>query len=303
MMMTRQTDPFLLAALIMVAGMAFIPIGDSFAKLLSEASPFAGATVAWMRFGIGALVAVPLTLAAGEWRNTPQGFWRVQLIRSLALCVGIGGMVTSVQTIEIHNAFGAFFVGPAVATILTRLVLKEAVTPLEWAAVALGFLGVLLVVQPTTDLKPGILWALFGGVGYGAFLVATRWAAKHGRPLGQLAGQLTIGFVLLTPLSLWAWPSGDALSLISWPVALFILGSGLASAAGNMLTIVATRMVRAARLMPFVYFQLFSAAIVGWLIFGDIPNLLAVIGLAIIASAGALQFLSKQARTPENLNA
>ncbi|MEP3276527.1 MAG: DMT family transporter [Stappiaceae bacterium] len=273
------------AILLMAVGMLFIPLGDSFAKMASNDTTYSAATLAWARFALGTIIALPLALLFGHLRGLTKRFWGTQLIRAVFLCATIVQIITAVSLISFADAYGAFFVGPTVTTLLARFVLKEQVRLIEWCAVAAGFVGVLLIVKPGIDMSAGLIWALSAGFTYAAFLTATRWGRAVGPPLAQLAGQLLIGTFLLLPFAIGNISPGALQS----PG--LLLGSGLSSALGNLLAIMALGFARAAILTPLVYVQLIGATLLGWFLFGTMPDVISALGLAILVSTGILPFI------------
>ncbi|MEO0636688.1 MAG: DMT family transporter [Pseudomonadota bacterium] len=266
----------------MVAGMMFIPLGDTFAKLLIAATPYSVELIAWARFVVGAVLAVPIALGIGHWKGVTRWFVPACILRGTILASAIFMIITSLNTIPLALAFGAFFIGPSVATLVAWLLLKESVRTIEWLAIAIGFLGVVLVVQPGRDFEIGFLYALGAGVMYGIFNAATRWTRPVGPPMAQLAGQLVVGAVVLSPIVF------EELQYVELQEPWLLLGSGVASAIGNLLAIIAYSMARAAVLTPLIYTQLISATALTILVFHDELNTASLVGLAIILLAGLL---------------
>lgn len=278
------------AALLMIAGMLLIPVGDSFAKAVSGATPHDGAAIAWARFATGALLVTPLALARGEMRGLTPAFWRAQMLRGALIAVTVALIITGASKAPLADVFGAFFVGPAVAILLARFVLGEAVRRVEWGAVALGFIGVAFVVRPGGEIVEGVIWALGAGLCYGAFLAATRWSAGFGPPVAQLGVQMAVAGVLLAPIGVASFAAHGVVE----PG--LLLGSGVTSSVANLLAIAAFRRARAAALAPLVYCQLISAAALSWAVFGDRPDVWTLLGLAIVASAGLIQLVPLRRR-------
>lgn len=278
-------NPITRAILMMIAGMLLIPVGDAFAKALSASAGYSGAGMAWARFVVGAVLIAPFAWWTGLLADRGAAFWGAQLLRGGLLSAVIAFIVQGAQTEPLADVFGAFFIGPAIATCLARWLLKERVDRADWAAVTLGFIGVALVVKPTGQIAPGLLWALGAGLLYGGFLAATRWTAQVGPPMAQLAGQLIVGSILLAPFAL---PEFLAEGVVGPGL---LLGSGLSSALANLLAILAFREARAALLTPLVYTQLISAAALSWAVFGDAPDFWSTLGILVILAAGLGRFL------------
>ncbi|MEO1283090.1 MAG: EamA family transporter [Pseudomonadota bacterium] len=278
-------DQPLVAAILLVIGTMFIPLGDAFAKLAAIKTTYTPIELAWMRFVLGAAVVMPLVLLAGGKALTSARFWGAQLVRGALIAGTIICIITAVTKIPLADAFGAFFVGPAVATILSRTILGEAVRPIEWAAVLGGFLGVMIILKPGASLSEGQVWALSAGALYGSYLAATRWPKSAGPALSQLAGQLCIGAVLVGPFA------AVTVLLKGLQSPDLLLGSGLSSVVGNLLIIMAFAYARAGVLTPLVYCQLIAAVFYGWYFSNDIPTLTTVLGIAVIFTAGMTPLL------------
>jgi drug/metabolite transporter (DMT)-like permease len=269
--------------LLRIAGLVFAAVtlivtGDTAGKLLT-ANGAAPLFVAWSRFALGALILLPLSgVTHAELRYFAS--WQV-LLRAVVIAAAISCILTALKTEPMANVFGAFFVGPVVAFVLAAIVLKERPSVKRSALMALGFLGVMLVVKPGFGFTAGMGFALASGTLYGGFLVLTRSIARNYRPRFLLISQLLTGAVLLAPAGLSAqMPDMGA------GVLLLVLLSALGSAAGNYMLVVANRRAEASLIAPLVYTQLISAAGIGALVFGDWPDAISSTGLVLIALSG-----------------
>ena len=266
------------AALILILGMSLVPFGDSAGKLLVEGREVSPLFVAWSRFALGALLVLPF-LGRRHHRRAYYTDWRLWF-RSALIAGGIVCILTALRTEPLPNVFGAFFVGPIVSYILSVLLLGERVTLARSLLVALGFIGVLLVVRPGFGMTSGLAFAALAGLFYGSYLTASRWLREAAPPRALLLTQLVGGAVLTLPFGLLTWPPIDL------STAGLVLWSAAASMGGNLLLILAYGMAPATRLAPFIYFQLVFAAIYGLLIFGDLPDALTLAGLALLIGSG-----------------
>lgn len=255
-----------------------VVIGDTAGKLMT-AGGVAPAFVAWTRFLIAAVVLLPFSgLRRAE---LPRLFeWRI-LLRALLVAGGIFCILSALRTEPIANVFGAFFVGPVVSYVLAVLFLGERPSFGRGLLLAVGFLGVMLVVKPGFGATLGMGFALAAGVFYGGYLAMTRAVAGGARPRFLLISQLLIGTFALTPVGLSA-----ELPVISAPLAGLILLSALGSAAGNFLLVIANRRAEASLIAPLVYTQLISATVMGVAVFGDWPDAISLAGLVLIAGSG-----------------
>ncbi|MEM8793088.1 MAG: DMT family transporter [Pseudomonadota bacterium] len=278
--MTRETW---IGLLFMALGMMLLPVGDAIAKHITTITLYSGAFLAWTRFAVGFALVAPYVAARGLHRDLGWDFIRRQAIRGGLVAVAITCMINAVERAPLADVFGAFFVGPSIATILAVLLLGERARWPDWAAVILGFVGVLLVVQPTGEPGAGLFWALGGGCLFGCFLVATRWSTGSAPPIAQLAGQFFFGGLVLAPIAI-----GDLVThglVQPW----LILIAAISSGTSNLLQILAFRHAGAVYLAPMIYTQILSATAISVFIFGDRLDPVALLGLVVILSAAAFK--------------
>lgn len=182
-----------------------------------------------------------------------------------------------------------YMAGPIYVTALSPFLLRERVGWRRWTAVAVGFGGVVLALDPTTaSLSFGAICALVGSFSYACFLVATR----------KLAG--TPGTVLMTAQLLAALLFGGALVLAQgWappgPVDLtLMLFLGAGSLCGNLCVNHALRLAPASVVVPYQYTLILWGMLFGYLFFGEIVGPQTMAGAAIIIGAGLFIFLREQ---------
>lgn len=264
------------AVLIMFFAMSLIPAGDSAGKMMTGQMGVAPVFVAWSRFALGTLMVLPF-LTPGTFALLRD--WRVWL-RAAILAAGITSIQTALQTADVATVFAAFFVGPMFSYVLATLFLREPVTVLRSVLIVLGFGGVLLVVRPGMGGDPGVIWAVVAGLCYGAFLTMSRWLSGIGTPTALTFSQLSISALLLLPLGLMHLPPA------TFPIAGLTVTSAFCSMLGNLMLLYAYRIAPATKLAPLVYFQLIAAVILGWTIFGDLPDAYTWAGLAVILITG-----------------
>lgn len=297
---------------LMVVGMILIPVGDSIAKWVLNTTPYSPQFVAWVRFLIGGVVVLPFALRVTQFDWLEGQFIKKQLIRAILIVLTVVTIIKAVGMSPIADVFGAFFVGPILSVVLSSLLLQERATWLEWLSVAVGFIGVLLVVQPLFIMQllglestlrsaeeailtassaaegsavstVGVYWALLAGVFYGAFLTATRWAAASGPPMVQVAVQFLLAALLLTPFGLYELMQHG----IHEPMWLFT--NGVTSVLANLFSILALTRARPATLAPVVYMQVVAATFIGFFVFQETLSVLATLGISIIVFSGLLR--------------
>lgn len=264
------------AVIIMFIAMSMIPAGDTAAKLLTGSAQVSPLFVAWSRFTIGALAILPFVPGV-TWALFAN--WRIWL-RGLILAAGITSIQFALRSEPIADVFAAFFIGPIFSYILSVFFLRERVTWLRSALMALGFMGVLLVVRPGLGGSSGLFFAVFAGLCYGAFLTTTRWLSTLAPPVALVFTQLAISTVMLAPFGLAHLPA------FTPSIAGLTLLSGLFSMLGNLLLLYAYRIAPATQLAPMVYFQLIAATGLGWAVFSDLPEILTWVGLVVVIGSG-----------------
>jgi drug/metabolite transporter (DMT)-like permease len=261
-----------------VMAMVLIVSGDAAAKVLGG-QRFDPVFTAWSRFALAAVIIAPF---AGLQRSdlAQAKDWRL-ILRAMLIVGGIVCILTALRTEDMATVFGGFFVGPIVAYALSAFLLGERVTLARTILLGLSFVGVLIVVRPGFGMTAGMGFAILAGCFHGSYLVATRWLAAGFRPRFLLLSQLVIGAVVLAPFAVGPLPA------ITGNAAVLIGISAMGSALGNLLLVLVNRTTPANVIAPLIYSQLVVATVLGVIIFGDWPDSTTLIGLAVIAIAGA----------------
>lgn len=263
---------------LMILAMLLIPVVDGLAKFLS--SDYSPVYVSWVRYCAGSLVILPIVLSRRESLRFPRRDLGSQVLRTVFLVAAMTLFFIAVSRIPLATAVGAYFVAPIIATILSWLVLREAMTVPKMIAVGAGFAGAVLIIRPGMDVDSGVFYALGSGLLFACYIVATRLAAQNSPPLSTITFQYVFGTILLTPLAVVFWTVPDAGALK------FILLMGGVSVLSHLLSINAFRFADASTLSPLVYFELVSATIIGVLFFNEFPDVVTWCGIVFIVAAG-----------------
>ena len=262
----------------MVVGAMFLIVGSDTAGTLLTREGVSPLFVAWSRFAVAVVVLAPF--CGVQFRDVRQFVeWRL-IMRAVLIVCGISCILTALQTEPVANVFGAFFVSPVVAFALSVLLFKERAGWMRAILLLVSFAGVLIVVRPGFGMTVGLGFALMAGLFHGGYLVATKWIAGDFRPRFLLLSQLLIGAIVLAPFGIGVTPE------VTWSVAILVLISSLGSAFGNLLIVLANRIADGSLIAPLIYSQLIHAAFLGWLVFGEWPDVPSFIGLMIILLSG-----------------
>lgn len=297
-MITPPENQPLRAALFALSGVMVFSINDLAIKLLSGG--YALHQVILIRSLISLSVIVAVIVVSG------RGFAQLLTARGGAHAIRVGCVLMSnvtyflgLSVMPLADAVALAFVAPLVLTALSAVLLGEPVGWRRWTAVAVGMLGVVVMLRPGLGVfQPAALLVAGSAVFYATSHVMTRrmrdtessvtlnfWvqigfvgvSSAMGLLVGDgaYAGGEGILAFLFRP---WIWPP-----LADWPV---LLATGLAVGAGGLLMAQAYRTGAAATVAPFEYAGMPMAILWGFLIFGTLPDAIAALGMALICGAG-----------------
>jgi drug/metabolite transporter (DMT)-like permease len=198
----------------------------------------------------------------------------------------------ALKVMPLAQATAVFFMTPVLLTLFSSLFLRERVGWPTWLAVGCGFAGVLIVARPGADLPlAGVLLALAAAAGNAAYQTLTRAQAHSDSPQAQLLYSGLVGAVILTAsLPLWWLPL--ALDATGWAVFLML---GVLGGLGHLLMIRSYQLAAASRLAPWIYTQLVLSIVIGYVVFADSPDAIALVGIAVIAASPQLVRLGERA--------
>lgn len=228
--------------------------------------------------------------------ETWRGFWRMRrpwAVHARAISGLVAGVlgVYAFTTIPLAEVYAIIFLAPLFVTLLSIVVLKEHVGPWRWFAVAAGFAGVLLVVRPgLRALEPGHLAALAVSFLGAVTIILMRSLATERQT--TMLGVLVAYALLFNG----AAAAATGLALPSWGVLGLLVLSGLCTALGHRLQLLATRASPANQIAPTHYSQIVWAAVIGAAFFREYPDGLTVLGLGVVAGSGLLTLARERIR-------
>ena len=241
--------------------------------------------IAWGRYVFSAAFLLLLVPRYGLWRPLRSARPWFQIARALLLAAVSLMFFTSVSFLPLADVTAIGFVAPLILTALAHFVLREKIAGRRWAAIAVGLFGVLVIIRPGFDV---VHWAAFIAVAMATsnavYQLATRMLA------GVDSAQTTIfytgivgaiAFSLLVPF-FWSAPS-----LGGW-VAMAALG--LFGGLGHYLLIQAYALAPASLLAPYTYTAIVWVTIMGYVVFGDFPDVWTIAGAAIVIASGIYVF-------------
>jgi drug/metabolite transporter (DMT)-like permease len=268
----------------MIAAIAVLSLQDVLGKTLAER--YSVFQMMALRSVIALVLALPIVhhyIGLGSIRTT---HWKAHLLRSSCMLGAFLLYYRALRDLPLADATAIFFGAPFFMSVLSWLLLHEPIGARRFAALALGFVGVLIIVQPTGDgFKPAALLVLIGSVLYPLAVVTTRSLSVHDSPTTMLIWLLVAQTVisgLVTP-SVWESPTSTAWAQLAGIAVLTLLGHlALASAFSK---------APVAVLAPLEYSALVFAAVFGFVVWGDVPGTTFWIGAPIIVASSILSTL------------
>lgn len=281
-------DRPLLGVLLTIAFCAVAPIGDSIAKILGDTIPLL--ELLTVRFAAQTVLLFPILRAFGIPFRLPSGVLGLAALRTALQLAGIAAMFAALRYLPLADAVAIAFVMPFILLLLGRYVLKEQVGPRRLAACIVGFIGTLLVVQPSfSDVGAPALLPFVVAIVFALYMLVSRRIAKSADPLllQTFSGVLATP-VLAAALALgWSagWP-GFNVKMPDGGEAVLLATLGVVGTLAHLLMTWSLRFAPASTLAPIQYLEIPFATVAGFAIFGDLPNGLAATGIVITVAAG-----------------
>ncbi|MEW5425152.1 DMT family transporter [Amorphus sp. 3PC139-8] len=265
--------------LLMTATAALFACLDTTAKFLGQWLP--SAEVAWIRF-LTHTVFVALILRV--WSRPETIATRrpvLQVVRGALMFATTALNFAALQYLQLAEAVSIMFAAPLVVTALAGPMLGERVGLRRWAAVLIGFCGVLVITKPGFGtLHIGVILSLGSMITYAFYALFTRLVGATESAESMIFYSGLVGAVGLAPVAvpMFEWPA--------WWQVPFLLATGAFGGFGHFLLIKAYKIAPASTLAPFIYTQIIWMTLFGYLIFDDVPGLSTLVGASIVAVSG-----------------
>jgi drug/metabolite transporter (DMT)-like permease len=223
------------------------------------------------------------------WRMRGRILW-LTFFRTVLHILGIGAMVTALKYLPLADAIAIAFVMPFIMLLLGKYVLGEEVGHRRVIACGVGFIGTLMVVQPSFAAVgwPALL-PVFVAVNFSLFMLVTRQIAKETDPIGLQALSGVMAVALMAPV-MWWFADGPipALHMVEPTRAewVMLVAIGLLGTLAHLLMTWSLRYAPSTTLAPMQYLEIPIATILGLIIFSDLPDPLAMVGILVIMAAG-----------------
>lgn len=275
----------------MVAATAVFALQDGISRHL--ATRYDVLMIVAIRFWFMAAFAVAWTARRGGVRAARSRQPWLQALRGVLLASEICVMVTAFVLLGLVESHAVFACYPLLVAALSGPVLGERVGRARWSAIAIGFVGVLVILRPGTGaLQPAALVALLSALMFALYGLTTRLAARTDDAATSFLWTGVVGALFMTPLGLWTWEP------MAGPDAAWMAVLCLTGALGHWLLIAAYERAEASAVQPFAYLQLVFASALGVAAFGEAVAPAVAVGAAIVVGAGLFTLWRERRRRP-----
>lgn len=219
----------------------------------------------------------------------------LQALRGSLLFMSTALNFIALQYLQLAQTVSIGFLAPLLVSLLAGPILGEWPGPRRLVAIAVGFVGVLIITRPGTgSFHPAMLLTACGVLAYATILLMTRRLSAKDSPETTMFYSSLFGAVLIFPVVFLDWKTPQG---FEWAV---IAMMGLGAAAGHWLLILAQRFTAAPVLAPFLYTQILWMTLSGYLFFGDVPDRWTFVGGAVIIASGLYVLHRERIRARES---
>src|SRR5579863_4849445 len=274
-----RSDRPLRGIALLITSTIFLGTSDVTSKYLSTTLP--SVEIAWIRFLIFLLIMVPTMVPGSRLYSLRTGQPRLQLWRGAAVLGSSLLFISGLRFLPIAEASATSFVAPLLVTALSIPFLGEKVGLRRWIATAVGLIGVLIILRPgTSAFHLAAFFPLVSASAWACTLIMTRMMSGKEHAATTMAYSSIVGFAIVTALVPFVWVNP------TWHDILFAVIVGVASTAGQWIVVLAFRYADASVLAPFSYTQLLWVSVLGFFVFGEVPDVWTTTGAIVIVASG-----------------
>ena len=263
---------------LMLIAMAVLPGIDVIAKYMgAHGTPVL--QIVWARLTFGAVLTLPFALPHSGLNGLLPNRPLIHGLRAVLLIAATFCFFWSLKFLPIADALAIFFVQPLVVTALSPVILGEHVGPRRWAAVAVGFIGTLIIIRPGFgSLNPGAILALAAGTSLALYFLLTRRIAGEQKAIVTTFHTNLLGGAITSAIVPFVWVTPTPTDWL-----LFVALATIANI-GHYFIVCAYDHAEASLLAPLAYTEMITATLLGLIFFGDFPDRWTFLGVAILIS-------------------
>lgn len=266
---------------LMMCAVLMFSTGDTLAKLALKSYPLG--PLMWVRYTIHMLFMLALfgpRMGFSLVRTKHPG---LQILRGVLLASSTAMFYLSLKFLPLAEAAAISFIAPVIVTVLSGPVLGERVTRRQWAAVVLGFVGVVIIIRPGGAVfSPTVLFPMATALLFALYQIATRKVAGRDNSFTTLFYTALVGSALASLALPFGWQTPNGIQLV------IMLAIGTLGGFGHFLLIRAVEHASPMALAPFVYTQLIWSTLLAWIAFHEFPDGGSLAGMLVIVAAGML---------------
>jgi drug/metabolite transporter (DMT)-like permease len=207
---------------------------------------------------------------------------KLQLLRSCLLMASTVLNFLALRHLRLDQTMTIQFLAPLLVALAAGPMLGEWVGWRRLIAILVGFVGILVAIRPGfAEVPPGVIFAFGCMLTYAIFMLLTRYLSAYDPSEVTLAYSMVAGVVLAAPVAIagWVWPANSFIWVL-------VLSMGLWGALGHLLFIMAYRHAPASTIAPFIYTQILAMTVLGYSVFGDLPDQWTLLGSSIVIASG-----------------
>ncbi len=284
-----------LGILYMVATTLVFALQDGFSQYLS--STYNVYLVVMIRYWFFAAFVIAITARrpGGIQAALKPRYPILQTLRGTILAIEICVMVTAFTILGLIESHAVFACYPLLVAALSGPILGEGVGWRRWAAIFVGFIGVLIILEPGYAVfSPAAVIPLISAFMFALYGLMTRYVARGDSAATSFFWTGIAGAVAITCVGIWSW---EGMAARDW---LWMAGLCASGALGHWLLIRVYEVAEASAVQPFAYFHLVFGAAVGVLAFGESIEANVVIGAAIVVAAGLFTLWRERQRKQQS---
>lgn len=280
---------------LMMAAVFMFSAMDTLAKFMLQSYPMSA--LMWVRYMVHVIVMAALLwprMGLQLLRTSRPG---LQILRGLLLVGSTVFFYFALRYLPLAEAAAISFVGPVLTALLSGPMLGDKVTSRQWFAVVLGFIGVLIIMRPGGGvLSLAAVFPLATAILFSVYQIITRKLAGREHPYTMLFYTALVGAAVSSFAVPFNWMTPTLLQM------LLMVCIGFLGGFGHLLLIKAMEQTSPSTLAPFVYSQLVWSTLLAFLVFGDFPETVTLVGMFVVVAGGLLAVNWRQMRRLSDVN-
>jgi len=280
---------------LMLLSMATFAVADTLIKM--SGSFLSPAQIMFFLLGGGLILFAMIAVIQGDSLKEPRAFAPVLLLRYCAEVTGMLGMIMALTHVPLSTVGAVTQASPILVAVGAVLFLKETVSWRRWTSIAIGFLGVILVIQPGAEsMEYTVIWAVLALAAFSLRDLVTRLTP----PEIASASLATYTMVFALPFAIaWVLYNGESFfpAEANWVIVTFMVVLG---SLGYLLLITSLRIGELSAVMPFRYSRIVFLLVLGVLVFNERPSTSMLVGATLIISSGVYIMLRERLLNQSN---